>query len=271
MHRRSSRIVLLGLLMAVASAQAQECPEFGASGQLPILVNAKLEPRTKLLCNDGFAVLHSGLAHEPLWSAEHLTEEDLERGARLGRATKFFHPDLRITETDRAELSDYRGSGWDRGHLTPSGEASDARAQEQTFSLANVVPQTPALNEGIWTGVEMATRDLARQDGEVYVVTGPAFGSDVQAIGSHDVLIPYATWKAVYDPAANEAGVYFCRNNDAPTCTVISVAALVSEIGIDPFPGLPAPVKDVAMTLPAPRKSPYQPRSAHTRTGSHTW
>ncbi|MBB2199797.1 DNA/RNA non-specific endonuclease [Gluconacetobacter sp. 1c LMG 22058] len=255
------------VMFAVSGASAATCDGFGFDNQLPRLVNSRLAPRTTLLCNRNYASLVSGLAHEPLWSAERLTEEDIEGAERIGRVTRYFHVDARVPGDDQATLADYRGSGYDKGHLTPSGDAPDVQSQNETFSLANVVPQTPALNEGTWTGVEMAVRDLANRDGVLYIVTGPAFHGQKQAIGSDDVLVPSSTWKAIYDPVAEKAGVYVCKNNDAPTCTTVSVATLIQEVGIDPFPGLSAEMKAQAPDLPVPEASPYAPRSNASRTG----
>lgn len=256
-------VLAMGLLLPLSSsvlAEPASCPQFGVGGQLPTLVDPKLAPRTTLLCNEVYASLNSGLVHEPLWSAEHLTRTDIEQARDLGRITERFHADPRLPPGDGAELSDYRRSGYDRGHMTPSGEAPDAVAQEQTFSLANVVPQTPELNEGIWTGVEMAVRKLATREGELYVVTGPAFHGSTQGIG-RDVFVPTSTWKAVYDPVTNGAGVYVCKNNEQPTCAFVSVATLIRVVGVDPFPALPDDVKANAMPLPEPEASPYHPRT----------
>ena len=63
------------------------------------------------------------------------------------------------------------------------------QAQEQTFSLANMVPQTPELNCGVWEGIERAVRRLAARRGELYVITDPAFqGQQIQ--------IDRAEWRA---------------------------------------------------------------------------
>jgi endonuclease G len=169
-----------------------------------------------------------------------------------------FHSEARLPAADQAQLGDYRRSGYDRGHMTPSGDMPDQAAQEQSFSLANIVPQTPELNRGIWEGIESAVRGLVRRDGELYLVTGPAFhGERISAIGPDGVLVPTSTWKAVDDPARNEAGVYVCKNKEVPTCDVVSVATLIRVVGIDPFPALPGAVKRVAMALPQPEQSPY--------------
>ena len=242
-----------------ALGQAPACGQFAPGGELPVLLNAKLAPRTTLLCNDGYAVLASGITHGALWSAEHPTADSLAAARATPRRGQF-HADARLPPADQAQIADYRRSGYDRGHMTPSGDMPDEPSQQQTFSLANMVPQTAALNRGIWVGIESAVRHLASREGELYLVTGPAFGGgQLQAIGPDGVLVPTATWKAVYDPRANGAGVYLCENNAKPACEVVSVAALARVIGVDPFPALPANVKEQVMTLPAPEKSRYAP------------
>ena len=121
--------------------------------------------------------------------------------------------------------------------MTPSGDMPDEHAHGQTFSLANMVPQTAELNRGVWEGVESAVRHLAEREGELYVVTGPGFHGDrLSSIGPDGVLVPTSTWKAVYDPRAGGAGVYVCKNTDQPTCDTVPVAALVRVVDIDPLP-----------------------------------
>jgi hypothetical protein len=83
------------------------------------------------------------------------------------------------------------------------------------------------------------------------------------------VLVPSATWKAVYSPQAGGTGVYVCANTSKPRCGV-SVATLISMVGIDPFPALPASMKDAAIALPTAeagrhgsrRRSPRQRQAA---------
>ena len=248
----------LALLAPVAAlAQAPACLRFFPGGEAPALVNARLAQRTTLLCNDAYAVLASGVTHGALWSAEHPTTASLEAARGTPREGQF-HPEGRLPWADQAQLDDYRRSGYDRGHMTPSGDMPDEAAQQQTFSLANMVPQTAALNRGVWEGIESAVRDLAVREGELYVVTGPVFeGQELKSVGPDGVLVPSSTWKAVYDPRAGGAGAYVCTNTVTPSCDVVSVAALVRLTGVDPFPALPARVKDTVTTLPAPQDSPY--------------
>ena len=254
------------ILLAASSqacAQASGCPQFFPGGQPPALVNPRLGQRTTLLCNDAYAVLASGVTHGAMWSAEHPTSASLDAARGIQRQGRF-HADDGLPPADQAQLADYRRSGFDRGHMTPSGDMPDEPAQQQTFSLANMVPQTAELNRGVWEGVESAVRNLAAREGELYLVTGPAFvGQRIQSIGPDGVLVPSSTWKAVYDPRAGGAGVYVCRNTTSPSCDIVSVATLTRTVGIDPFPGLPDRMKETAMSLPEPEDSPYA--SGHHR------
>ena len=258
----TSLLTLVATLFAIPCLSVAQpvCPQFSPGGRLPALLNPKLDQRVTVLCNNGYAVAASGVTHGTLWSAEHLTGADVVSARDTPRAGVFY-PDDRAPYADQAQIGDYRGSGYDRGHMTPSGDMPNATAQEQSFSLANVVPQTAQLNRGIWEGVETAVRNLAVREGEIYLVTGPAFvGSELQSIGADGVLVPTSTWKAVYDPQAAGTGVYVCQNTKRPRCAAVSVAALIQTVGIDPLPGLPEGIKATAMTLPEPEVSPYAPR-----------
>ena len=259
-----SGLAVLLLATALPATARADCEQLFVSGQPPTLLNPRMAQRTTPLCNAAYAVLASGITRGPLWSAEYLTAQDLVQARDLPREGRFYEDD-RLPPEDRATLADYTRSGYDRGHMTPSGDMPSAEAQQQSFALSNVVPQAPHLNRDTWEGIESAMRKLAENEGELYVVTGPAFqGQQIQSLKGR-VLIPTATWKAVYDPAAGGAGAYVCTNVNRPRCTTMSIAALTRITAIDPFPALPDRVKQVAINLPPPEASPY----ASSRHRSH--
>lgn len=247
--------LLLAALCLPATARGQDtvlCPAFFVGGQPPALLNPHLASRTHGLCYDAYAVLDSGLTRGPLWSAEHPTRDSL-RAARGQVRVNLFHPEDALPPEDRAELEDFLRSGYDRGHMVPSGDEPTPQAQEQSFSLANIVPQAPVLNRGIWERIESAVRRRAERAGELYVVTGPVFqGGNLQQIG-RGVLVPTDTYKAVYDPVTNTAGAYVCTNTNQPECRTVSVAELAQLTGIDVFPAVPEAVKAAPPRLPLPR------------------
>ena len=187
-----------------AWAAATQCPQHFASGVAPTITNPKLQARTQEVCFEAFAVLHSGISRTPLYSAEHLTGLNLQEARQLSRKDSF-HAESALPAQDRAELEDYARSGYDRGHMSPNADFANRSAQAQSFSLANMVPQVHANNAGIWAGIEGATRQLAMDEGEVYVVSGPAFiGNDLQRIGN--VLVPTHIRKMLYSPKQQRAG-----------------------------------------------------------------
>jgi endonuclease G, mitochondrial len=256
----SFRTVLQTLLLAVmllttgaAQASSTACPQHFLNGQAPVLTNPKLAAKTRELCYSGYAVLHSGVTRTPLWSAEHLTRERIE-GARETARVNTFHPDPNLPESERAVLSDYARSGFDRGHMAPSGDMPDPQSQDESFSLANMIPQNPDNNRHLWEAIERAVRDLTMRDGEVYVVTGPIFsGENLQSLKGR-VLVPTQIFKAVYDPKRHGAAAYVVQNAEGNDSRVISIAELQQLAGIDPFPALPQAAKPNAIELPKPRQ-----------------
>lgn len=247
--------LLLNTLGASAHAAPTSCPANFYDGQAPDLVNAKLATRTYSLCFSEFAVLDSGLTRTPLYSADHLTAQRVSLALRQRRAdaAETFHEETRLPFQDRARLSDYARSGYDRGHMSPNGDMSSASAQGESFTLGNMVPQNSDNNRHLWEGIEAATRSLASRYGEVYVVTVPVFaGAQTQWLHNR-VAIPARLAKAVYIPALRGAAVYLTDNSPGMRWQTISVAQLRDFSGIDVFPALPESVKEAAIHLPEPK------------------
>jgi endonuclease G len=159
------------------------------------------------------------------------------------RTNKFF-ADARLRSAERATLEDYKRSGFDRGHMAPAGDMPTAQAMAQSFSLANMVPQAPEHNRGVWAkSVEAATRKYAaRATGDVYVITGPVFVPSIAqspCIGAGQVRVPTYLFKLVYDKDRNRAWAFWQENSDATRASKpISYAELVKRTGIEFLPGV---------------------------------
>jgi len=251
-------ILFLTACLTAPTWAATQCPQHFAAGIAPTVINPKLQARTQEICFEAFAVLHSGLSRTPLYSAEHLLRANVEAAAELSRKDSF-HPESSLPAQDRAELSDYARSGYDRGHMSPNADFANRTAQAQSFSLANMVPQVHANNAGIWAGIEGAARKLAVQEGELYVVSGPAFiGSDIKQVGR--VLVPTHLWKVLYSPKQQRAGAYLVTNDETREYSTVSVFDLEKMVGISLLPGLPQKVRDGGMDLPKPT-SPHGKKS----------
>ena len=234
---------------AVAASSA--CPEHFPGGAAPELTNPRLAARTREICHAAFAVLHSGITRTPLYAAEHLTRERVAAAGSFERRSAF-HAEPALPTDERARLSDYERSGYDRGHMAPSEDMPDLQAQYESFSLANIVPQDPHLNRRLWAEIEALVRRLAREQGELYVVTGPLFQGETLKRLNGRVLVPSGIFKAVYDPKRGQAAAYLAPNVAGGEWQTVSLAELRQAAGIDVFPGLPDAVKDRPMELPAP-------------------
>ena len=92
--------------------------------------------------------------------------------------------------------ADYSGSGYDRGHMCPSGDRTNSIDNNSaTFLMTNFVPQLSANNQGPWEDLESYCRILASQGNELYIIDGP-YGNQ-GTIASGRIVAPQYTWKVV--------------------------------------------------------------------------
>lgn len=233
---------------AQAAVERQSCADHFVGGDAPRLTNPKLAPETRALCFDVFSVMHSGVTRTPLWSAEHLAAVNVAAAQALSRENSF-HPETRLPVAERAELADYARSGFDRGHMAPNGDMPDRDSQRESFSLANIVPQNGENNRHLWAGIEGAVRKMARRDGDLYVVTGPAFlGSDLQKIGN--VLVPTHLYKLVYSPRKRAGAAWLVENRANAKANVVPIPELERIVGINLVPALSDADKERVLDLP---------------------
>ncbi len=92
--------------------------------------------------------------------------------------------------------TDYSGSGFDRGHMCPSGDRTRSVPDNSaTFLMTNIVPQLAANNQGPWADFENYCRTLASQGNELYIFSGVA--GNVGTIAQGRIVVPQITWKVV--------------------------------------------------------------------------
>jgi endonuclease G, mitochondrial len=232
------------LLSAICvSAFASGCPQFSPGGLAPVVTNPKMRAATQELCYSDYALLHSGVTHGPLWSAEHLTAQSIEAARDNTRTNRFF-VEKRLPAGESAKLDDYKHSGYDRGHMSPAGDRWSKKGMAESFSLANIVPQDPSNNRRIWSRIEQSVRRIVEESGEAYVVTGPLFsGRQLQTIGESRVFVPTQLYKVVYLPQRRLAFAVVIDNTPTNTYTVKTVRELEAMSGLA-FPGIPDALKD---------------------------
>jgi endonuclease G len=241
-------------LPCVASTARADCHDHFAGGVEPKTLSSPAADRPHLLCFTSYAVLSSGVTRTAVWSAEALSRESVLAAGNLPR-DNVFHAEDSIARSDRAELGDYAKSGWDRGHMAPSGDMPDAQSQAESFSLANMIPQAPQNNRRLWEHIESTMRRFAKSSGNVYIVTGPGYTSAKANLLNGRVRIPDLVWKAVYVPQRG-AAAYLVRNDSGRDYSVVSIAEITRITGIDPFPSLDTSDRQTAIELPSP--SPHK-------------
>jgi len=232
----------ISFVIAISPAFADEvefeqCRQLFANGNPPILQHPETL-QIRALCFTSFAVLHSGNSRTPIYVAERLNRAALLEARNMQRTNQFF-ADGRLPRVERAELDDYQGSGYDRGHMAPAGDMATDVSMAQSFSLANMVPQAPINNRKAWASIEKATRQyVMRAAGDVFVITGPVFDGVPPTIGASKVWVPQHLFKLVYDPATNRAWAHWLDNtDDAKVGKPISYAEVVRLTGIEFLPG----------------------------------
>ena len=107
-----------------------------------------------------------------------------------------FRPDNTLPEDwEHIKPTAYNGSGYDRGHVTPSADRTRSiEDNTATFLMTNMMPQTPDNNRNTWGNLEDYSRELVSQGKELYIIAGP-YGSKGKL--KNLVTIPQSTWKIV--------------------------------------------------------------------------
>lgn len=222
-----------------APAQPRQEVPAACAAHLPFGAPSPGFPGDTVLCRKRMAIAHDPAAKGPRWVAHVVRSVDA--WACEDRENQFrADPDLARLRQPRAQLSDYAGSGWHRGHLAADADLrADAQASAEADYLSNVVPQNPAMNIGLWSKIEATVRVWGAERGEVWVLTLPARSRDPErrrAIGS-GVDVPDALAKVVIDGAKREGIAFFVPNapfgwREDPARFVVPFAVVERETGV---------------------------------------
>ncbi len=196
----------------------------------------------QILHRTGYVVSYNPETRIPNWVAWELTA-DHTTGPYKRKGIEFHSDDE--AEGPRVDTYDYARSGYDRGHMCPSGDNKWSRqAQEESFLLTNVCPQNHQLNTGDWNELEMQCRRWAQEFGRVYVVAGPIlFDKKHKTIGRNKVTVPEAFFKVVLCMEGTPKAIGFVYRNESgnkPKGDYVNSIDQIERItGIDFFSALP--------------------------------
>ncbi len=158
-------------------------------------------PRVKDLDNQiiehtAYTMSYNETCEQPNWVKYQVTKEDLED--KTAKRKNNFKEDKLIV-TGSAQLVDYKGSGYDRGHLAPAATFVDSQKEmDESFFMSNMSPQDPSFNRGVWKRIESYERKMAMEKDSVWVICGGILTEDLKTIGSNKVCIPEMYYKIIY-------------------------------------------------------------------------
>lgn len=203
----------------------------------------------------GYVLSHNNLDKIPAWVSYHLTAAYVD-GTEA--RTDDFRPDEDLSAEERAELSDYRGSGYDRGHMAPAADMRGRGTQvvSESFLLSNMTPQIPAFNRGIWSRLESIVRKWAKSREEVWVITGPLFLDEddngniqYEVIGVNEVAVPPYFFKIIVSQVQGQtpeviAFVLANRGSRRPLEDfLVSIDFIEEQTGLNFLDVLPDPIE----------------------------
>lgn len=205
--------------------------------------------------NKTFEVTHStsryGITYSLEWDgtlkANRWTCYQLHAGnmSRNVDRSNDFREDTAIPSAYRTTLSDYRGSGYSRGHLCPSGDRlCSAEQNSQTFYLSNMQPQDQGHNGGVWAKLEGKVRTWAESFDTLYVVKAATIDKNNIMTRTHSgLIVPRYFYMALlgYTKSSNsyQAIGIWSPHAGGSTTEYISIKELEKRTGIDFFCNLP--------------------------------
>lgn len=192
----------------------------------------------------GFSLCFRNSYKDAEWVSYTLTQEKLIKNAR--RTNKFIE-DKNIS-TGSAKLSDYKASGYDRGHLAPAADmAWSEQSENESFLMSNMTPQVPQFNRGIWKELEAQVRKYAQSLDFLVIATGPVLEKqpeEYSSIGQSKVCVPEYFYKVLLakDKGGNWQSIGFILPNEKSEQDIFAYKVCVNEVeercGIDFFSAL---------------------------------
>lgn len=154
-----------------------------------------------LISKKQFALSYNNANGTPNWVSWRIIRSDLGDAPRSE-----FEPDKSLPRGfTRVYSRDYSNSGFDRGHMCPHADrAHSAEDSAATFTMTNIIPQSPHVNQFPWNDLEIYCRDLVRREGKhVFVVSGPHGVGGTgrkglrKTLADGKVTVPAQCWKVI--------------------------------------------------------------------------
>lgn len=181
------------------------------------------------------------------WVSYELDHSKLENCVKRSNS---FRIDPAVS-TGSATANDYKGSGFDRGHLVPAGDMKfTSQAMKDTFFFSNMTPQPGPFNQGRWGQLENLMRSWALKYKKIWIVTGPILMPNLPVTGKENqVSIPDEYFKIILrQQGSSYEGIAFLMHTDVPYKDLASYVTTIDQIeklsGFDFFQFLRDDIED---------------------------
>ena len=154
--------------------------------------------------------------------------------------TDNFRQDPNLNGRD-ASLLDFRGSGYDRGHMVPAADMKfNSIAMSESFYMTNITPQNPSFNRGGLKDLESKFRSWSKNFDEIIIITGFVKDPDyiIDYIGPNQVPVPAYFYKIFIDIGNRRSIAFLLPNEDLIKDVIeysVSIEYLESITGLDFF------------------------------------
>ncbi len=235
-------VILFIVFCYITPKEVSLVKEYEKGEKIPYLELPEPIPGEQIVSHTGYTLSYNEKYEQPSYVAYELTKDEV-----LGQYSRAdnFRADPEII-TGSATLSDYRNSGYDRGHLAPAADFKwSEEAMDDTFYLSNMSPQAPQFNRNIWADLEAVVRTMAYDNNSIYVVTGPVLtDGPYETIGKNEVAVPKYFYKVILDYEEPELkAIGFILPNEGSKEPLekfaVSVDTVEEVTGIDFYPRLP--------------------------------
>ena len=201
----------------------------GESSFMPIIDSSEI-----FISHFAYDLIYDELHEQAKWVFYKLDSSRIK--GPISRTDKFKIDPLVVTGS--ANHNDYKGSGFDRGHLAPAGDMTwSIQAMNESFYYSNMCPQVPSFNRGIWRKLESKVRSWVTDFDSIYVTTGPVLELNLSSIGN-GVSVPKSFYKSLVGfRDSNLFGIAFLLPNEGSRNElqefVVTIDSLENLTGID--------------------------------------
>ena len=198
------------------------------------------------LCREAYAVAYNCDTKQP----DYVFYKTDSRTLKSMKREDNFQADDSLPQQCQSQLSDYKKSGYDRGHMVPYADIDfNKLSADESFLLSNISPQKASLNRQGWAQLESYVRFWTKAKQELYIYTGPVYKNSKthKTIGKNKVVVPEYYFKAIYAPNQNQVIAFIMPNAKVSKKDVAKYRVSLNDIkqrtGYDLFPGLTAEQK----------------------------